>query len=128
MRTPKTSTVTAAKKPFKERFLRDMKKNYSLYLLILPVIAFYVIVHYVPMYGAIIAFKNYSPAKGILGSAWCGLKNFKEFFGSVYFSRTLIFENSSDGYISAALYIARGYMRFALGLLRDGRRNNGYMR
>ncbi len=67
-----------------------MKKNYSLYLLILPVIAFYVIVHYVPMYGAIIAFKNYSPAKGILGSAWCGLKNFKEFFGSVYFSRTLI--------------------------------------
>lgn len=79
----------AVKQSFGARCARDFRKNYTLYLLILPVIAFYIIVHYAPMYGAIIAFKNYSPGKGILGSAWCGFDNFSKFFNSVYFGRTL---------------------------------------
>jgi putative aldouronate transport system permease protein len=41
------------------------------------------------MYGAIIAFKNFVPARGIFGSPWVGLKNFKDFFGSYYFVRLL---------------------------------------
>jgi putative aldouronate transport system permease protein len=41
------------------------------------------------MYGAVIAFKNFVPARGILGSPWVGLKHFKDFFGSFYFSRLL---------------------------------------
>jgi putative aldouronate transport system permease protein len=54
-----------------------------------PVIAYYVIFHYGPMYGAIIAFKDYSPAEGILGSPWIGLQNFQDFFGSVYVLRLI---------------------------------------
>lgn len=74
---------------FKVRFARDLRKNYSLYLLVLPVVAFYIIFHYLPMYGAIIAFKNYSPGKGILGSPWCGFDHFTSFFQSIYFGRVL---------------------------------------
>lgn len=74
---------------FKARFARDLQKNYSLYLLVLPVVAFYIIFHYLPMYGAIIAFKNYSPGKGILGSPWCGFDHFISFFQSIYFGRIL---------------------------------------
>lgn len=68
---------------------RDMKLNGSLYLLMLPVLAYFVIFYYVPMYGAVIAFKDFSPAKGILRSDWVGLANFRDFFTSRYFLRVL---------------------------------------
>lgn len=55
----------------------------------LPVIVFYVVFHYLPMYGAMIAFKEYSPMKGVLGSSWVGLQHFQDFFGSYYFWRVL---------------------------------------
>lgn len=59
---------------------RDLKRNWGLYLFILPVIAYYLVFCYYPMYGAQIAFRDYSPAKGILGSDWVGLKHIKSFF------------------------------------------------
>ncbi|MBW7457654.1 ABC transporter permease [Paenibacillus sepulcri] len=63
--------------------------NKYLYLMMLPVIAYYLIFHYAPMYGALIAFKDYSPMKGIVGSDWVGLKHFYDFFNSYYFVRIL---------------------------------------
>jgi putative aldouronate transport system permease protein len=83
----KASIKTAALKdltPF-GRFLRDLYVNRELYLIFIPVLAYYILFHYGPMYGAIIAFKNYRPVQGILGSPWVGLKHFKTFFGSYYF-------------------------------------------
>lgn len=74
---------------FKRRFVRDFRMNKYLYLMMIPVIAYYVIFHYGPMYGAIIAFKDFTPIKGILGSDWVGLKHFEDFFGSYYFLRVL---------------------------------------
>lgn len=74
---------------FQVRFKRDFLLNKYLYLMMVPVIAYYVIFHYAPMYGALIAFKEYSPAKGILGSSWVGFDHFKDFFGSYYFWRIL---------------------------------------
>ena len=68
---------------------KDFIKNKWLYLLVLPVIAYYVIFHYVPMYGAVIAFKDFNPRDGILFSEWVGLANFKEFWSSYYFWRLL---------------------------------------
>jgi putative aldouronate transport system permease protein len=68
---------------------RDFHRNKYIYMMVLPVVAFYFIFHYIPMYGAIIAFKNFSPAKGILGSPWAGLSHFKAFFSSYYFGRLL---------------------------------------
>lgn len=55
--------------------------------MILPVLAFYIIFHYVPMYGVIIAFKNFTPGLGIMDSPWVGLQNFTEFFTGMYFFR-----------------------------------------
>ncbi|WP_375295567.1 MULTISPECIES: ABC transporter permease [Paenibacillus] len=57
--------------------------------MMLPVLVYYAIFHYAPMYGAIIAFKDYTPMKGILGSPWVGLANFQDFFSSYYFWRIL---------------------------------------
>jgi len=73
----------------RSRFLREMTKNGELYLIALPVIAYYIIFHYVPMYGAQIAFKDFSPSAGIEGSPWVGFRHFIDFFGSIYFVRVL---------------------------------------
>ncbi|MEK3722697.1 ABC transporter permease subunit [Paenibacillus sp. FSL H8-0034] len=57
--------------------------------MVLPVVLYFALFHYAPMYGAQIAFKNYVPAKGIFGSEWAGLDNFQQFFNSIYFWRVL---------------------------------------
>ncbi len=68
---------------------KDWKRNHSLYILVVPVLIFYLIFHYKPMYGAIIAFKDYTPALGVSGSPWVGLSNFTRFFTGPYFWRLL---------------------------------------
>lgn len=57
--------------------------------MVLPVLIFFILFHYKPMYGAIIAFKDYTPALGIAESPWVGLENFSRFFSSVYFGRLI---------------------------------------
>ena len=57
--------------------------------MVLPVLAYYIIFCYGPMYGAIIAFKNFDISKGIWGSDWVGAKHFVDFFNNVHFSRLL---------------------------------------
>jgi putative aldouronate transport system permease protein len=74
---------------FRRRLIADLRRNRYIYLMLLPVVAYYLIFHYGPMYGAIIAFKDFSPAQGILGSPWIGFQNFSDFFGSVYLWRLL---------------------------------------
>ena len=68
---------------------RDWIRNRSLYILVIPVLLFYILFHYKPMYGAIIAFKDYTPALGVKDSPWIGLDNFIRFFKSVYFGRLI---------------------------------------
>ena len=55
----------------------DMKRNYQAYLMVLPAVATLFIFAYIPMYGIIIAFKDYKPALGFMGSKWVGLENFQ---------------------------------------------------
>ncbi|MCR8633029.1 ABC transporter permease [Paenibacillus radicis (ex Xue et al. 2023)] len=74
------------------RLLRDLSKNKIIYFMALPVIAYYLIFDYGPMYGASIAFKDFSAIKGISGSPWVGFQNFSDFFKDVYFVR--IFRNT----------------------------------
>ena len=76
-------------KTFARRARADWKRNRALYLLVVPVIIFYIVFHYKPMYGAIIAFKDYTPALGVGGSPWVGLDNFTRFFTGPYFGRLL---------------------------------------
>lgn len=66
-----------------------MRKNWSLYLIVLPVIAFYICFAYKPMYGALIAFFNYKPNRGVWASDWVGLKYFIKFFTNPNFFRYL---------------------------------------
>ena len=73
------------------RRLKLIGQNKSLYIMLIPVIAYYAIFHYWPMYGAIIAFKDFSPGLGITQSPWANplLKHFRDFFGSFFFGRLL---------------------------------------
>src|SRR5258708_33984873 len=67
----------------------DWRRNKLLYLMLLPVVLYYLIFQYVPIYGSVIAFQDFNPAKGIAGSPWIGFQNFTNFFQSFYFG-TLI--------------------------------------
>ncbi len=62
-----------------------VKRNYELYLFLLPIIIIYLVFKYYPMYGVQIAFKDFSPSRGIWGSEWVGFKHFIEFFDSYNF-------------------------------------------
>lgn len=73
----------------RERFLSKLKKYYQLYLLLLPAAVLLICFAYLPMFGIIIAFLDYSPALGILGSKFVGLKNFIQFFNSYQFRVTI---------------------------------------
>ncbi len=78
-------------KPARRRGLKaELVKNRSLYIMAIPVVLYYLIFCYGPMFGIVVAFQDYSIAHGILGSKWIGFKNFKDFFSGVYFTRTLL--------------------------------------
>lgn len=85
----KTVNQSGTRQSFGMRVRKDFIRNRSLYLLVLPVIIFYLLFHYKPMYGAIIAFQDFVPRKGISGSDWVGFANFIRFFQSPYFWRLI---------------------------------------
>ena len=68
---------------------KDFWRNKSLYLMILPVVVYFICFHYMPMYGAIIAFKDFKPQIGIMGSPWVGLEHFVKFFTNPSFGEIL---------------------------------------
>ena len=73
----------------KKQILKLMKRNWLLYLFLLPGLVYIIIFNYVPMYGIQIAFRDYRYTKGIWGSAWVGLKWFKTFFNAPRFWQIL---------------------------------------
>lgn len=73
----------------KQSFLAGVKESKALYLLMLPSVIIFLLFTYYPMYGVIIAFKNFTPADGIFGSEWVGLQNFIQYFNSHQFGLTI---------------------------------------
>lgn len=71
------------------RTLQQMKKSYMLYIFLLPAVIMVAIFCYAPMYGVLMAFQNYSPSKGILGSPWVGFEWFERFFNMPRFWQIL---------------------------------------
>ena len=65
------------KKSYKSRVIQDFKRHKYKYLVVLPVIVYMIVFHYKPMYGVIIAFKQYRPTLGITDSPWVGFDNFE---------------------------------------------------
>lgn len=83
--------TTKQNTPKKRGFLaQDFSRNKELYIMVIPVLMFYIMFYYAPMYGAIISFKNYTPAQGINGSSWVGLRHFIQFFKSPYFDTVIL--------------------------------------
>ncbi|NOU76823.1 ABC transporter permease subunit [Paenibacillus sp. LMG 31458] len=69
--------------------MRSLKKYKVLYVMMLPAIAYYILFHYVPMYGAVLAFKDFQLMKGIWNSPWIGMHHFMYAFSDPVFLQVL---------------------------------------
>ncbi len=67
-----------------------MRRDWQIYALLLPALAYFAVFHYLPMYGVQIAFKQYRFVDGIAGSRWVGLKHFADFLDAYYFDRLML--------------------------------------
>lgn len=86
------TSTSPSKRSSVHRFIVNLRKYKYIYIMAIPVVAYYLAFMYWPMYGAQIAFKRFAPGLGIEGSPWIGFSNFTKFFGSFYFGR--IFRNT----------------------------------
>ena len=73
-----------------EKFVKYFKKNYDLFLMILPAILVILIFNYLPMYGIQLAFREFRPEKGLTGGEWVGLKYINKFFTSFQFKNLIV--------------------------------------
>ncbi len=71
------------------RLKKNIKKNYDLYLFVLPAVIVLFIFNYIPIYGLQIAFKDFVPSQGIVGSRWVGLEHFSRFIKGYQFENLL---------------------------------------
>lgn len=71
----------------RRHFTRNLWKNRYVYLMILPVVAYFVVVRYIPMYWLRIAFYDYKILKGFNGSKYVGWKHFQNFVGGMNFGQ-----------------------------------------
>lgn len=85
-------------------FLRKLNRRKALIIMVLPVIVYYILFNYLPMFGAIIAFKDFKYSKGFLGSEWVGFKNFEFLF------------QSSDAWVITRNTIVYNVVFIALGM------------
>jgi len=77
------------KQSFSRRLKRDLRRNAVAYLMVLAVIAYYVVFHYLPMGGILMDFKDFKPRLGIWASKWVGFYHFESFFSFYYFWRLI---------------------------------------
>ena len=83
-------TAVHPHKRLNQRIKEKIKHNASLYLMLAPATILLLLFAYVPMYGLLMAFKNYSPALGVWHSPWVGFKWFTQYFQSYQFWPTIL--------------------------------------
>lgn len=76
-------------KPKKTPWSVDIKKNGMVYLMFVPILVFEIVLHYIPMFGILMAFEDYNVIDGYFGSKWVGFANFIELFSGEDFPRAL---------------------------------------
>ena len=116
--------VLRPRKSFGQRLRLDLSRHWALYLLVAPAVAVIAVFSYAPMYGVVIAFKNFRPAFGILDSPWVGLRNFERFFSSYQFTNILTNTLGISLYSIAACFPAP----VILALMMNQVRNKGRQR
>lgn len=80
--------IKLSKEQKRKMIKKDLRKNWPVYLVVLPIIIYYLMFEYIPMYGVQIAFQDYRPAQGF-GKDWVGFKHFIKFFQGAYFWRLM---------------------------------------
>lgn len=103
---------------------RYMIQHKWLYLLLLPGLLYFILFRYIPMGGLVIAFKDYSPFRGIMDSAWCGFEQFQKFFDTPDFGR-LLRNTLGISLLQLVLYFPAPII---LSLFLNEVRHNGYKR
>lgn len=83
------NTLKRRKGSWRKSLYADLVRNKYVYLMVVPILAYYIVFKYAPMFGLAMAFQNYRPALGIAGSKWVGFKNFTSFLNSIYAGRTI---------------------------------------
>ena len=73
-----------------EQTRRKILRSWQLYLFLVPALVYFIVFHYVPMFGVQIAFKDYRARAGIWGSKWVGLKHFQAFVTSFQFTHLVL--------------------------------------
>lgn len=118
MKLQKNATATLRKKPFAGR----MRENMDLWFFVLPGMIITLVFSYVPLYGLQIAFRRYSPKRGIWGSTWVGLQYFTRYFNGPYFWSTL-----SNTFLLSVYSLAAGFpIPIILALLLNAFRHKRY--
>lgn len=79
------ATVAEGKRHRKSELWRNIRRYRALLLMMVPAIGYYLLFHYAPMYGVLLAFKNFRVVDGILGSPWVGFEHFEKIFSDSYF-------------------------------------------
>ncbi len=80
-------TTNYQNKNFLYKAFREFKRSFFLQMLVLPGVVYFILFHYIPMYGVVIAFQNFRIRSGILGSEWVGLEQFIKFIQNPMFFR-----------------------------------------
>lgn len=106
------------------KFLRELKKNYMLYLLLLPGLICIIVFSYIPMSGHLLAFKRFTIDGGIFHSPWNGLNNFKFFFSSGDWKRII----GNTIYLNVLFIIFTQFFAVLLALMINEVRNDPFKR
>lgn len=105
-----TTGVSPSPRPKTNKWKKDFKKNWFLYLLFLPTAIYFILFNYIPMAGIMIAFQDYKVSKGIFGSDWVGWQNFIDLFTGETFPLVLrntiaiMLLNLSIGFITPIIF------------------------
>ncbi|MGL6174417.1 MAG: ABC transporter permease [Cellulosilyticaceae bacterium] len=82
-------SIIKPKEGFIKGIFNNIRKHPVLYIMAIPVIIYYILFHYFPMYGVVMSFQRFVPSKGFLGSEWVGFDHFISFFNDVHFWRLM---------------------------------------